>query len=183
MNADEDRDLAARFLDRRDEAAFRSLYRRHTPAVYQLVLRLSGLAASDAEEIVQEAWVRAATGLAAFRWESGLRTWLSAIAINCWREHARARRRETDLADRDVPVLDPRPGRVARLDLERAIAALADGYRAVLVLHDIEGRTHEEIAGLLGIDPGTSKSQLSRARRAVRRWLSNGATGTEGERP
>jgi RNA polymerase sigma-70 factor (ECF subfamily) len=58
-----------------------------------------------------------------------------------------------------------------RLDLERALGRLADGYRAVVVLHDVEGHTHEEIARILGIDPGTSKSQLSRARRMLREWL------------
>ena len=59
-----------------------------------------------------------------------------------------------------------------RMDLERAVASLPDGYREVLVLHDVEGYTHEEIAGLLGIDRGTSKSQLSRARRELRARLS-----------
>src|SRR5262249_42909611 len=62
-------------------------------------------------------------------------------------------------------------GSYDRLDLERAIAALADGFRLVFVLHDVQGYTHEEIADLLGIEPGTSKSQLSRARRALRRAL------------
>jgi RNA polymerase sigma-70 factor (ECF subfamily) len=66
----------------------------------------------------------------------------------------------------------PRPeGGAGRLDLERAVLRLPDGYREVLVLHDIEGYTHEEIADRLGIAPGTSKSQLSRARDSLRRWL------------
>jgi RNA polymerase sigma-70 factor (ECF subfamily) len=70
-----------------------------------------------------------------------------------------------------------------RVDLTRAIAALPDGYRYVLVLHDVEGYTHDEIAAFLEIEPGTSKSQLSRARRAMRRLLAAGAKPNKGGTP
>ena len=120
--------------------------------------------AAEAEDAVQDTWVRATARLAEFRGESSLRTWLAGFAINCCRE--RRRRRDPDGAPAPAPSVDDPV--VDRLDLERAIAALPDGHREVFVLHDLEGFTHEEIAARLGIVPGTSKSQLSRARSALR---------------
>lgn len=169
-----DRALAARVLEDGDEAAFRMLYRRHTAAVYGLVLRLLGGDAEDAEDVVQDAWLRAVQGLGRFRWEAAFRTWLTGIALNRAREVLRRRA----LRDGSGPhveaaelavVVAARPGE--RLDLERAIAALPDGYRTVLVLHDVEGFTHPEIGERLDISVGTSRSQLFRARRTLRRLL------------
>jgi RNA polymerase sigma-70 factor (ECF subfamily) len=162
--ADDRRDAQA-LVDSGDEAAFRRLYRRHSPALYALARRLM---ADDqaASEIVQDTWVRAVAGLQRFAWQSALRTWLSSIAVNCCRERWSGRGERFD----DIPIdtasraEDP----LLRVDLERALASLPTGYRTVLVLHDVEGYTHEEIAHQLGVDPGTSKSQLSRARRALR---------------
>jgi len=164
-----DRRLVSNFLARRDEHSFRVLYRRHTPALYQLALRLVGWNVQDAEEIVQDTWLRAIEALAEFRWESGLRTWLTGILINRSRELYRTRKKEqrTSIADElavEVAVTE----NFERIDLEQVIAALPNGYRQVLVLHDIEGYTHEEIGRLLEIEAGTSKSQLSHARRAMR---------------
>ena len=175
MRADwEDRKLVSAYLRDREEKAFRALYRRHTPVVFQFVLRLVGGRTAEAEEIIQTAWIRAAEKLEAFRWDSSLRTWLTGIALNCYREAVRRDRREGDTTSLDLQEL-PAAGRlhreIPRIDLERAIAQLPDGYREVLILHDIEGYTHDEIGSLMGIRNGTSKSQLSRARRAVRRWL------------
>lgn len=157
-----------------DERAFGALYDRHTPAMYGLALRLSGGHEPEAREILHDAWVRAAERFGAFEWRSALRTWLCAFVIRRSQEIARAEARdagppieELRLASDDDLLL----GTVDRVDLERAVAGLADGYRQVFVLHDVEGYTHEEIAGLLEIEPGTSKSQLSRARRALRRAL------------
>lgn len=170
---DEDRDLVASFLGTRSEAAFRRIYRRHAPAVYGLLLRLTAGDAARAEDCLQDAWLRAIAGLERFAWRSSLRTWLRGIAINCWREGLRdLKRAPLRLVEEDEPT--PAPPAVSLLDiiaLERAVADLPDGYRAVLVLHDVEGLTHEEIADALGIVPGTSKSQLARARAAVRRSL------------
>jgi RNA polymerase sigma-70 factor, ECF subfamily len=113
---------------------------------------------------VQDTWLRATARLHEFRGEASLRTWLAGFTINCCRE--RWRRRDPETPDPDAPA---RPEPLAdRLDLERAIAALPDGHREVFVLHDLEGFTHEEIAARLGIVPGTSKSQLSRARASLR---------------
>jgi len=155
-----------------EERAFRELYRRHTPALYQLVLRMLGGSQPDAEDVVQETWIRAVRRLDGFRWESSLRTWLSAIALNFARETLRKRGRAplAALPDGFELPAKPRPDG-DRIDLERAIARLPDGYRSVLVLHDVEGYTHEEISRHLDIAVGTSKSQLFDARRAMRALL------------
>lgn len=171
--SEDDRRLVAEFLATRSEHAFRRLYRRHASAVYALLLRLTAGDVARAEDCLQDAWLRAIAGLDRFAWRSTLRTWIRGIAINCWREGWRDdRRAPLRLVEKDEPEA-ALPG-VAPLDaiaLEQAVAALPDGYRAVLVLHDVEGFTHEEIAEALGIVPGTSKSQLARARAAVRRSL------------
>ena len=173
MTADDDRVLVDAVVQRRDERAFASLYDRHTPALYRLALRLTGGSAADAEDITHDAWVRAVERLATFEWRAALRTWLSAFVIRCAHERDRvASRNVQPLADLGPGTDDAAlRGSYERLDLERAIAGLADGFRQVFVLHDVQGYTHEEIADLLGIEPGTSKSQLFRARRALRRAL------------
>ena len=172
--------LVARLARDRDARAFESLYRRHTPAVYGTAVRLTG-DADAAQDIVHDAWVRAVESLDRFSNRSSFRTWLTGILINCHREHSRERRRE--VAESDAPLDDvvgssgsaPLDGsRIDPLDLEAAIAALAPRFREVFVLHDIEGFTHEEIATMLGLVPGTSKSQLTRARRRVRELLESG---------
>jgi RNA polymerase sigma-70 factor (ECF subfamily) len=166
-----DRDLVDLFVSRQDEDAFRLLFRRHTPRVYALALRLMGGRRADAEDVVQEMWHRASRRLRTFEWRSALSTWLASIAINCARERLRGLDRlPLSLAEIDVPSRPPAASPAA-VDLDRAIARLPDGCRAVLVLHDVEGFTHEEIGRQLEIAVGTSKSQLSRARRLLRARL------------
>ncbi len=165
----DDRDLVNHFLETRDESSFRTLYRRHTPKIYLLALRLVGGNQTDAEDAVQEAWIQAVRNLPAFRWESSLRTWLCGIAIRCCRKLI-SKRQPTQPFDSE-PVI---PDRKDRLDLELWISRLPPGYREVLVLHDVEGYTHEEIGRLLEIQQGTSKSQLFHARRLLRNWLGFG---------
>ncbi len=168
----EDRELCDAIVRSGDERAFRELYRRHSPAIYQLVLRVVGGVTTDAEDVVQEAWIRAVRQLANFRWESSLRTWLSAIALNLSREVLRKRARAaTEELPENIPVAAATVRDGDRVDLERAIARLPEGYRTVLVLHDLEGYTHEEISRHLQIAVGTSKSQLFDARRAIRAML------------
>ena len=168
---DEDRRLVSRFLARRDEAAFRALYGRHTTALYRFLLRLTGRPA-DAEEGVQETWVRACRSLDRFEWRSALSTWLAGIAIRWWREERRGRGlRDEPVEEADGPAAAPILSEVDRIDLERALGELSLGYREVILLHDVYGHTHAEIAKLLDVDEGTSKSQLSRARRALRARL------------
>ena len=168
------------YLHSRDEAAFRALYRRHAPGLWRMALRLARGAEDEARELVQETWVRAVEGLEGFRWESSLRTWLVSVAMNVARERARWAGRETPVGDPVGNVeMPPGVGRstVEPIDLGRAIDALPDGYRKVLVLHDLEGFTHEEIGELLGVAAGTSKSQLHRARARVRARLTVGEGG------
>jgi len=174
----EDRRLVGEFLEHRDERSFRDLYRRHTGPLYLLARRLLGPSADRADEALQETWLLAARNLGGFRWDSSLRTWLCGIVVNRCRELQRGEaRRSAGAFDPSATAPDewtPAPDGARRIDLERAIATLPSGSREVLVLHDIEGRTHEEIAGLLGISDGTSKSQLHKARRALRDFLSGG---------
>lgn len=166
--------LALAFLDGRDEFAFRALYRAATPSAYGLALRLAGGDAAEAAEVVQEAWVRALERVD--RFDGGAWTpWLRGFVVNCWRERVRrrTRRMEADLPD-DQPAGaggDPADPLVDAAAVRAAVLALPDRYRAVLLLHDVEGYTHDEIAALLGIVPGTSKSQLARARAALRASL------------
>ena len=172
-----DRQLAEQVLSG-DEAAFRLLYARHTPRLYQLALRLLAGDDAEAEDVVQDTWIKAVEKLDTFRWESELSTWLHAIALNVSREALRRRgtRREVEWPD-DEPAAPPPPERVEPVDLEQAIASLPSGYRMVLVLHDVEGHTHERIAEQLGVTTGTTKSQLFRARRAVRALLASDNEG------
>ena len=161
--------LVERFLRGRGEEAFRALYRAHTPAMYALALRLTGGDRVEAEDLVQESWVRALTALRTFRAQSALRSWLCGVLVNVRRGRTRADWRIVDTPD--VEPLAETNGPDAAIDLERAIAALPEGARDVFVLHDVHGYTHREIADLLGIVEGTSKSQLNRARSLLRSSL------------
>lgn len=170
-DAPTDRSLVAVFLEYRDERAFREIYNRHTPALYALALRLLGGHEANAQDAVQEAWVRASRALPKFRWASSLRTWLCGFVVNLARESSRGRTTEEGNQP-DVNVTPPMAEEC--LDLEEAIARLPVGYRQVLILRAVEGYTHQEIGALLHIDAGTSRSQWSRARNAVRELLAGG---------
>ena len=156
-----------------DREAFERLYRRHVARIHSLARRMLG--AEEADEVTQDAFVRAWTKLGGFRGEAAFGTWLYRLALNVIlgrrAELGKARRRfaaDTELADLPRPG-EPRPE--LRVDFARAMARLPDGAREVLVLHDVEGYKHEEIAVMLGINPGTSKSQLHRARMLLRAHL------------
>jgi RNA polymerase sigma factor (sigma-70 family) len=167
-----DADLLDAFARDGSDRSFLALYDRHAAAMYALAYRLMGAREADAADALQEAWLRAIPRLPTFRRESSLRTWLCGFIVNCCRERFRGPLFEelsdelsvSSLAGSDLRVL-------GTIDLERALASLAPGARTVVILHDIEGYTHDEIAGALEIDPGTSKSQLSRGRAALRRRL------------
>lgn len=161
--------LVERFLRGRGEDAFRALYRAHTPALYALALRLTGGDQGEAEDLVQESWVRALTALRTFRAQSPLRSWLCGVLVNVRRGRIRAEWRIVDAPDVE-PIVE-RSGADDAIDLERAIGTLPEGARDVYVLHDVHGYTHREIADLLGIVEGTSKSQLNRARSLLRSAL------------
>jgi RNA polymerase sigma-70 factor (ECF subfamily) len=167
-----DRELADLVVSEGDEAAFRVLYRRHSPAVYRFLLRLAGGNAVEAEDLLQETWLRAARGLGGFAWKSAFRSWVTGIALNQFRELARRNGRRITEVEGDWEAAVTAEDSAGRIDLERALELLPPGFRTVLVLHDVEGLTHEEIGERLGIGDGTSKSQLHRARKAMRRLLS-----------
>ncbi len=156
-----------------DDAAFEGLYRRHVARIHSLVRRMTD--ATQADELTQDVFVRAWDKLASFRGESAFGTWLYRLAVNVVLSRRRSDRTERGWLLGDDSALElvgqrsVHPG--VALDLEQAIARLPEGARQVFVLHDIEGWTHEEIAADLGLVPGTSKSQLSRARAALRRML------------
>jgi RNA polymerase sigma-70 factor, ECF subfamily len=158
--------LLERFLRGRSEVAFRALYRAHTPALYALALRLTGGDRGEAEDLVQESWVRALTALRTFRAQSTLRSWLCGVLVNVRRGRIRAEWRIVDAPE--VEPIAERTDPDDAIDLEREIAALPEGARDVYVLHDVYGYTHREIAELLGVIEGTSKSQLNRARCLLR---------------
>jgi RNA polymerase sigma-70 factor, ECF subfamily len=156
--------------------AFEALYRRHGGRVHALCLRLTA-DAHRAAELTQDVFVRAWDGLPAFRGDSAFGSWLHRIAVNASLMSRRSDQRRTsrislaeDLATTTTSAPDaivaPRDVESA-IDLERALRSLPAGARAAFVLHEIEGYTHEEIAGLTGIAAGTVRAQLHRARRLL----------------
>lgn len=172
FDAGEDASLARRAACA-DMLAFETLYRRHHRRVHGVIVRLVGQAGARAEDLTQEAFVRAWQALPNFRFESAVSTWLHRLAVNTALMELRARR-SRPLADDDEDALDalstPDTAGHAVLgrDLERAVASLPPRARAVLVLHDVEGWKHEEIAEELGMAVGSSKAQLHRARGLLR---------------
>ena len=177
-----------------DRGAFEELYRDHVGRVYALCLRLTG-DPMRAEEATQDAFVRAWRKLNLFRGESSFGSWLYRLTTNVvFMEHRSRKRRESRLtavpdfeqaeapsgaaggslsgdAARFNPARQAPPAAYAAIDLERAVARLPEQARQVFVLHDVEGYRHAEIAHLLGMAVGTSKSQLHRARRALQAFL------------
>ena len=156
-----------------DAQAFERLYRRHIPRVHSLARRM--ISVDVADEIAQDVFVRAWQKLHLFRGESSFGTWLHRLAINVMlakrADLAKQRGRFSD----DETIFEHVAARPqhheARMDFDAALARLPDGAREVFVLHDIEGYKHEEIADLLGVTAGTSKSQLHRARMTLREHL------------
>ena len=168
---DDDRSLVRRITQARDESAFTSLYERHTQRLFRLALRLTHGDTDAAEDVVHDAWIASVPRLASFEWRSQLSTWLAGFVVNAARANRRAGLHEGGPVEAEGEQDSELSGTFDRIDLERALESLPTGYREVLVLHDLEGYTHDEIAEITGIAQGTSKSQLSRARRAMRRAL------------
>ena len=172
----EERELIGRVLAG-DPSAERALYDAHVDRVFRLTYRMAG-DMDRAQDYTQETFIKAFSRLGDFRGEAALSTWLGSIAIsvtlNGLRKVRRQNEREVAL---DVAVPAGRMTREAEPDLKdrlnRAIDGLPEGYRAVFVMHDVEGYTHEEIATSLGVHPGTSKAQLFRARARLREALAD----------
>jgi RNA polymerase sigma-70 factor (ECF subfamily) len=156
-----------------DGRAFERLYRSHVARIHSLVRRM--VDADQADDITQDVFVRAWEKLGTFRGEAAFGTWLHRVAVNVI-----LARRQTIGTERGrfSAAEDALDGVAARgvpeglsIDFEQALAQLPDGARQVFLLHDVAGYKHEEIADLLGVVPGTSKSQLHHARMALRRYL------------
>ena len=156
-----------------DTAAFERIYRRHAGRIHGLVRRMMGPA--EADDVTQEIFVRAWRKLELFRGEAAFSTWLHRLAVNVILARRQQAVRHHERFGAEEPPHERRPGRRdttgLRMDLEAAMARLPEGARRIFVLHDVEGYTHEEIGALLGVAPGTSKSQLHRARMTLRDYL------------
>ena len=162
-----------------DMAAFEQIYQRHHRRVFSLCLRMTQNP-PEAEDLTQEVFIQLFRKIGSFRGESAFTTWLHRLTVNQVLMHFRKRsvRDEKTTEDGETPD-EIVPGTenyqkmpiVDRLALNKAIAALPPGYRTVFVLHDVEGYEHEEIARMLKLSVGTSKSQLHKARMKLRTLL------------
>jgi len=168
-----------------DERAFEQLYHQYSRRVYALCLRILGDRA-DAEDVTQEVFLQVYRKLKTYRGDAAFTTWLHRLTVNAALMYLRksiVKHEQTEDDENIRAITDAKVRRSRRLSiidriaLEQAIRALPPGYRAVFVLHDIEGYEHEEIARLLGISVGTTKSQLHKARMRLRRML-NGKADT-----
>jgi RNA polymerase sigma-70 factor, ECF subfamily len=167
---------------RGDEAAFEELFNAHKRRVYSLCLRMTADPA-EAEDLAQEAFLQLFRKIGTFRGESAFSTWLHRLVVNVVLMHLRKKGlQQVPLDDLDTSQEEPvrreygdedrrLTGSVDRVSLERAIAQLPPGYRAVFVLHDVEGYEHNEIAQIMNYSIGNSKSQLHKARLKLREWL------------
>jgi RNA polymerase sigma-70 factor (ECF subfamily) len=162
--------------------AFAALFDLHKAKVYSICLRMTGNTA-EAEDLTQDAFLQVFRKLASFRGDSALSTWLYRVAVNTVLMHFRKKGlQQISLdapVDRDTPsskrehgrVDDRLSGSVDRIDLIRAMKGLPTGYRTILVLHELKGYEHHEIASLLGCSVGNSKSQLHKAKTRMRELL------------
>lgn len=167
--------------------AFEELYRRHNRRVYSLCLRMTQNV-EEAEDLAQETFIQLFRKAGSFRGDSAFTTWLHRLTVNQVLMHFRKRKARDEKTTEDgvipeqtvsgtedsakMPVVD-------RIALDKAIAQLPPGYRAVFILHDVEGHEHEQIGRMLGCSVGTSKSQLHKARMKLRRLLMQQSTKNE----
>ena len=171
QNPDSERSLVERARGG-DASAQRTLYDAHVDRIYRLTYRMTGLE-HLARELTQDTFVRGFAGLQGYRGDAAFGTWLHSIAVsvtlNEMKRRKRATAREAPLEEAltistPAPMSDP----ILRARLMQAVNALPEGCRAVFLMHDAEGFTHEEIASALGVTAGTSKAQLSRGRAKLR---------------
>jgi RNA polymerase sigma-70 factor, ECF subfamily len=162
-----------------DAGAFEELYRQHAGRLYNMAFRMAGTA-QEAEDLLQEVFLHAYRKLGSFRGDSSLGTWLYRLGMNQCLDYLRGRQAKmnqaTDSLDDDGAAepaarMPATPTAVNRLDLERAIERLPQGCRAAFLLHDVEGFEHHEVAKILGVSEGTSKSQVHKARMKLRSML------------
>lgn len=160
-------------------AAFEVIYQRYHRRTFSLTLRMTGNQ-TEAEDLTQEVFIQLFRKIGSFRGDSAFSTWLHRLTVNQVLMHFRKRsfKNEKTSEDGEMPEQtvtgSADPGKMAvvdRIALKNAIAELPKGYKNVFVLHDIEGFEHEEVARMLGISVGTSKSQLHKARLKLRSLL------------
>jgi RNA polymerase sigma-70 factor (ECF subfamily) len=160
-----------------DESAMRALWTRHAPHVDAVVRRLVGNDLDLAADIAQEVWIQIFKALPQYRGDSQFGTWAHRIAVNRTLNALRKTRRLAKIetpVEEDSATVEPNPERALLLQtIESAATKLSPGARAVFMLHDVEGYTHEEIAERLGITSGGSKSQLFKARAKLRTLLAH----------
>jgi len=164
-----------------DARAVQALYDRYAPRVYAVVRRIAG---DDdlAQDYAQEAWIRAIRALPKFRGDARFSTWIHRIAVNSALQAVRKAKTRTK---REAPLpnviaVPPKDGDVLlKRRLQEALDQLPDGMRKVLILHDVEGHTHDEVGAAMGIAAGTSKSQLFKARAKMRVMLRTHETNVE----
>lgn len=169
----------AQAAGRGDMKAFETIYERHHRRVYSLCLRMVANA-TEAEDLAQEVFIQLFRKIGSFRGESAFTTWLHRLTVNHVLMHFRKRgvRLEKTTEEGEIGEIQDylqaaaeRPRFVDRIALDKAISELPPGYRTVFVLHDVEGFEHEEVADMLGVSVGTSKSQLHKARMRLRELL------------
>ena len=156
-----------------DQRAMGDLYAAHAGRVFSVVRRVVG-DEHLAEDVSQDAWIRAFEKLHLFRGDAAFGTWMHRLAVNAAVNRLRSLGRRSKLEsspDLKLPIQEPDESGLNQRILSKALDALPDGYRTVLVLHDVEGLTHEEIGQKLKIAAGTSKSQLHKARARMRALL------------
>jgi RNA polymerase sigma-70 factor (ECF subfamily) len=162
-----------------DVAAYEDLYRRHVGRVFGVCLRMTR-DRGEAEEMVQDVFVRVWDKLHSFKGDSAFSTWLHRVAVNTVIENFRAKARWRERNDAEVDPDTQADNAFAQIaggdiDLERAIGRLPVQARLVFVLHDVEGNKHREIAEMTGLAVGTCKAHLHRARRLLREMLGSEA--------
>jgi RNA polymerase sigma factor (sigma-70 family) len=169
--ADLDRDDVA-LAAAGDAVAFERVYRRHAARIHALCRRM--LSPEEADDATQEVFIRAWRKLPLFRGDAAFGTWLHRLAVNLLLGRRRTQATYRDRFGGDVAQLEragTRDRADLRVDFEAAIQTLPAGAREVFVLYDVEGYSHDEIAHLLDVSVGTSKSQLHRARMSLRQYL------------
>ena len=176
---------AIRLAQQWDERGFERIYRLHSQRVYALCFRMTRGNAAEAEDLTQESFLQLFRKIGTFRGESAFSTWLHRLAFNIVLMRLRKRNYQAvsldemlepgektaglqkHIAQRDLQLC----GTVDRMDLERAIEQLPQGYKTVFILHDVQGYEHNEIAAMQGCSLGNSKSQLHKARARLRQLL------------
>jgi RNA polymerase sigma-70 factor (ECF subfamily) len=156
---------------RGDEAALEALYRAFEAPVYNLARRICRTT-EDAEDVLQETFFEVCRSIGRYREEGSLWGWIRTIAAS--KALMRLRRnkyRDTDELNDELVMSQRKEETHLRMDLEAALERLPETSRAVVWLHDVEGYTHDEIAGMMGKTASFSKSQLARAHARLRRWL------------